>query len=209
MSLHVWVGPMFAEKTSQLNKNMGAHLSIISGLVGEIISPQIDTRSKDNDNPQTSHNPTYYGPPSNIRRMVVLEKLADYDCTDVDVIGVEEAHFFPDVYSTVLYWLSLGKHIYIAGLDSNYRMEEFKNEMNCEPKFSRLSELVHISDSFEKLTGVCTFCLREFNGVIHPSNIPRAPFTARLISDEKEDLIGGSDIYRCVCRKHHPFNIKM
>lgn len=209
MSLHVWVGPMFAEKTSQLNKNIGAHLTIIPGLIGEIISPKIDTRSLDSKNPQTSHNPTYYGPPNNIRKMVVLEKLKDYNYDDVDVIGVEEAHFFPDLYSTVVEWLSKGKHIYVAGLDSNYKMEEFKNEDDKEPRFSRLSQLVHISDSFEKLTGVCIFCLNEINGVIHPSNIPRAPFTARLVSNDSEDLIGGSDIYRCVCRKHHPYNIKL
>lgn len=201
MSLRVWVGPMFSEKTSHLNKHIGAHLAIIPGLVGIIISPKKDTRSTDAKQPLTSHNPTFYGPPKNIREIVVVEKLSEIDVIDIDVIGIDEAHFFPDLAETIEMWIRMGKHIYVAGLDGNFKMKKFEDDENM--KFGQVSELLHISDTFEKLTGVCTICLQNSSGIVLPSSIPRAPFTARITKEDGEVVIGGSEKYICVCREHH------
>lgn len=193
MSLKVWVGPMFSEKTSHLNKHIGAHLAIIPNLVGIIISPKKDTRSIDEKCPLTSHNPTFYGPPKNISKIVVTEKLSEVNVENIQVIGIDEAHFFSDLVETVEMWVGLGKNIYVSGLDGNFKMKKFGN----------ISDLLHISDTFEKLTGVCTICLNNNSGIVLPSSIPRAPFTARITKEESEVLIGGSESYLCVCRSHH------
>lgn len=206
MSLHVWTGPMFSEKTSHMNRSLGTHLTIVPGTIGIIISPKKDNRSVDEQNPQTSHNPNYYGPPKNIRNIIISETLSDVNVLDVDVIGIDEAHFFPDLKDTVEVWLNDNKHIYVAGLDGTYRMQKFTNIPEISLCFSSISDILHLADSFEKLCAICTICLKDEMkscSVIQPSNIPKAPFTMRLTSEEGDLVIGGADKYIAVCRKHH------
>lgn len=198
MSLHVYTGPMFSGKTTTLNQEISKYLLLFKRK-GVLISPSIDNRSK-TDNPQTSHNPCYYYPPNNLE-IIQLSRLDDFDFSDYDVIGIEEAHFFPNLHDNIKGLLKLKKRIYVAGLDSNYKLERFKGEI-----FSDISELLYLSDTFEKMSGICIECLNEHykNNIYHEFyDVKKGSFTKRIKKDNNDLLIGGKEMYMCVCRYHH------
>lgn len=201
MSLHVYTGPMFSGKTTTLNQEISKYLLLFKRK-GVLISPSIDNRSK-TDNPQTSHNPCYYYPPNNLQ-IIQLSKLDDYDFSEYDVIGIEEAHFFPNLHDNIKNLLKLKKRIYVAGLDSNYKLERFKGEI-----FSDISELLYLSDTFEKMSGICIECLNEHykNNIYHEFyDVKKGSFTKRIKKDNNDLLIGGKEMYMCVCRYHHNYS---
>ena len=91
-------------------------------------------------------------------------------------------------------WIKQNKHIIAAGLDGDSNMN----------KFGHISELLHLADSFIKLTAICTTCVKEMNGVpLNLCNTVPAPFTKKLIRNDNVVEVGGTDLYQASCRKHH------
>lgn len=98
---------------------------------------------------------------------------------NADVILINEGQFFPDLYTSVLSMIEVSKKtVHVCGLDGDFRRE----------KFGEILDLLPISDSITKLTSKCA------NGCSFP-----ALFSHR-ISNEKEKVLIGSDIYLPLCR---------
>ena len=97
-----------------------------------------------------------------------------------DVILINEAQFFPDLYNCVISMLSENKQIYIAGLDGDFNRE----------KFGEILDLIPYCDKVEKLSALCSLCKNGNNAI----------FSLRM-TEEKEQTIIGSDNYKPVCRK--------
>ena len=96
-----------------------------------------------------------------------------------DVVLINEGQFFPDLYASVLSMIEVSKKtVHVCGLDGDFRRE----------KFGEILDLLPISDSITKLTSKCA------NGCSFP-----ALFSHR-ISNEKEKVLIGSDIYLPLCR---------
>lgn len=104
---------------------------------------------------------------------------------DADMIVVEEAQFFKELYDHVLEWVdTLRKNVIIAGLDGDYNRQPFLG--------GELLKLIPICDEIKKLTGFCQKCHSE------------AIFTKRINTDTTDQIVVGSkDIYIPVCRKHY------
>jgi len=95
-----------------------------------------------------------------------------------DVILIDEIQFFPDAPQVCDKLANDGKIVIIAGLNGNYKREEF-------PVISKLIPLV---EEIKMMSSVCTICSED------------AHFTKRIISSEDIEIIGGIETYQPMCR---------
>lgn len=200
-SLHVFVGPMFASKTSTMISNVTRYADITNNLDNKplIINHSIDKERCIGNNiigkGISSHSTQYNGLSSKIDN-IYTDNLYEIDVSNRNVIGIDEIQMFPDLYDVVLYWLSLGKHIYCSGLDGSFKAENF----------GQVHRLLPISDTFTKLLAVCHLCNKEqanSGNVTLPTSFVPAPFTAKIGGDMNQVIEqGGQDKYLPVCRYH-------
>ncbi|XP_075647406.1 pentatricopeptide repeat-containing protein At4g16470-like [Castanea sativa] len=100
----------------------------------------------------------------------------------LDVIGIDEAQFFEDLYDFCREAADHdGKRVIVAGLDGNYLRRSFGSVLDIIP----------LADSVTKLTARCELCGK------------RAFFTLRKTEETQTELIGGADVYMPVCRQHY------
>jgi len=94
--------------------------------------------------------------------------------------------FFNDLYKSIKSLLMQHTntlHIYIGGLDSDYKQEPFYN--------SRILELIPYASNIIKLNAKCFKCNNK------------APFTKRITNYSNETiLVGGSSDYQPTCILH-------
>ena len=63
-------------------------------------------------------------------------------------------------------------------------------------KFGSIADLLHLTDDIALLHASCTKCARDLISV-------PAPFTHRICDESDVVVIGGSDKYIPLCRKHY------
>ena len=98
----------------------------------------------------------------------------------VDVILINEAQFFGDLFHTVLKWVDVyKKKIYLYGLDGDFKRRPF----------GQILDLIPYSDEIVKLKALCAQC----------RNGEKAIFSHR-ISNESSQIVIGSDNYVPLCR---------
>ncbi|RDX83253.1 Thymidine kinase, partial [Mucuna pruriens] len=188
--IHVIVGPMFAGKTTSLLRRIqsetanGRSTSFLSlSLVS--LNVAIIKSSKD----------TRYGLDSIVTHdgaklpCWALANLSSFKqkfgvdaYEQLDVIGIDEAQFFDDLYEFCRQAADHdGKTVIVAGLDGNYLRRSFGSVLDIIP----------LADSVTKLTARCEICGK------------RSSFTLRKTQETQVELIGGVDVYMPVCRQHY------
>ncbi|GFY97718.1 thymidine kinase [Actinidia rufa] len=116
---------------------------------------------------------------NNGRNVAMIKSSKD---TSLDVIGIDEAQFFDDLYDFCCEAAEHdGKTIIVAGLDGDYLRRSFGSVLDIIP----------LADTITKLTARCEICGK------------RAFFTLRKTDETRTELIGGSDVYMPVCRQHY------
>jgi thymidine kinase len=99
---------------------------------------------------------------------------------DVQVVGVDEAHFFGDDLPQVCEQLADGgRRVIVAGLDTDYRGEPF------EP----MARLMAVAEYVTKNLAICTLC----GGPAHRSR--------RLTATRRRIDVGSADKYEARCRR--------
>ncbi|KAJ8770537.1 hypothetical protein K2173_018028 [Erythroxylum novogranatense] len=177
-AIHVIVGPMFAGKTTTLLQRIQSETEL--GRKVAIIKSSKDTR---------------YGLDSIVSHDGVklpcwaLSNLSSFGqifgsvaYEQLDVIGIDEAQFFEDLYDFCREAADQhGKTVIVAGLDGDYLRRSFGSVLDIIP----------LADSVTKLTARCELCGK------------RALFTLRKSAEKQTELIGGADVYMPVCRQHY------
>lgn len=180
MSINLIVGPMFSGKTKEL-------LHRIKQLERDpkhrvvCITHTYDTRySKDGE--IVSHNGASH---EAIALTDLMPFVSDYRYRDATHIIIEEAQFFQDLFPFVTQAAdSHGKQLVCAGLDGDFAREPF----------GQLVMLLPHCDSIVKLRANCGKC----------SEMGTAIFTARMRGHGSHQVyIGGTEIYRPLCRRHY------
>jgi len=102
------------------------------------------------------------------------------DFENAKVILINEGQFFTDIKE----WVTLAvekhcKHVYICGLDGDFKRE----------KFGTLLDLIPLCDEVTKLKSICPNC-----------KVNHAIFTHRRDSQEKDQVLIGLDEYIPLCR---------
>lgn len=176
--IHLIVGPMFAGKTTALLRRIQYESS--NGRSVAIVKSNKDTRYGLDS--IVTHDgvklPCWALPDlSSFRQKIGLDA---YD--ELDVIGIDEAQFFEDLYDFCREAADHdGKTVVVAGLDGDYLRRSFGSVLDIIP----------LADSVTKLTARCEICRN------------RAFFTLRKTEEAQTELIGGADVYMPVCRQHY------
>lgn len=173
----VFTGPMFAKKSTNLIKlynKYTAQQKLVTAL-----KPYIDTRTQGTI---ASHNGVHI--PAHI--INAMHEVREY-CLAAEVVIVDEVQFFDEgIIDTLAVLRDLGKRVYVAGLDMDYRRNDFRITKH----------LLCLANTIVQLSSHCTY--KNCNGIAHYTqrlvNGKPAPFDGDTIA------IGGAESYqpRCV-----------
>ena len=181
--LELILGPMFSGKTSKLLE-LYKQFNFCSIPVS-IVNHSCDTRY--HETMVSSHDkvmaPCFQC--TELNQLWTIDKNAEFQLKNVDIILINEGQFFPDLYEVVVDMLKHGKKIYISGLDGDFKRN----------KFGHMLDLVPLCDKVTKLTSLCSLCKNGTLGI----------FSMRL-TKETEQTIVGSDNYIPVCRNCYDNN---
>jgi thymidine kinase len=189
------IGPMYSSKSTWLNGQLTEFAD--KGFRVLKITHADDIRSdvETCDDAGSTHSSSYKFLSNKITAVRVSE-LTGVDIANFNVIGIDEAQFFTDLYDWVFHAVEkLGKHLRVVGLDGDFQKK----------KFGHLLDLIPISDEVVKLHASCQICLQELESMNFHGNILAivGPFTKRLGGATEQKLIGGRTQYIPVCRYHH------
>jgi len=184
MSLELVIGPMFAGKSTVAVTRV--RRARILGWKTFVITSALDTRYESAAFSIKTHDRD--GVPA-----VGISKLHDVltfgDFLSANMIVIEEAQFFPDLYEFVKKAVEVyQKTVVVVGLDGDSERKPF----------GQILELIPIADTVTKLSALCKRC-----GDGSP-----AVFTALVKAGSKQEqvYVGGSETYEAMCRKHYTIN---
>ena len=168
--IEVICGSMFSGKTEELIRRLKR--AKIANLKVEIFKPSFDTRYDDTLVVSHDANKIHSTPVDNAHEILLR-------AVDVDVVGIDEAHFFDMGLPEVCEKLALrGIRVIVAGLDMDYQGKPFKP----------VPELLAIADFITKLHAICVVC----------GNI--AAISYRKTQEKEQFLLGEKDIYEARCK---------
>ncbi|XP_008229873.1 PREDICTED: thymidine kinase a [Prunus mume] len=176
--VHVIMGPMFAGKTTALLRRIKSEGN--NGRNVAMIKSSKDTRYAIDS--VVTHDgakfPCWALPDLSSFR----QNFGGEAYEKLDVIGIDEAQFFEDLYDFCCMAADHdGKTIIVAGLDGDYLRRSFGSVL----------EIIPLADTVTKLTARCELCGK------------RAFFTLRKTEETRTELIAGADVYMPVCRQHY------
>lgn len=103
----------------------------------------------------------------------------DFDFSDVDVIGVDEAQFYTDTSEFSIKMAERGKIVIVSALNTTFQMDSWPS---VAPLFGK-------ADTMKMLTAFCFQCEME------------ASFVKRTNPSQELIQLGGKENYASVCRK--------
>ncbi len=168
--IEVICGCMFSGKTEELIRRL--RRAQIAKLRTIIFKSYIDERYSDNH--IVSHNNLKMKSQliNDVQDILTFSK-------NYDVVGIDEAQFFPNEITSVCKALAKNKkRVIVAGLDTDYRGYPF----------GPMPTLMCESDYLDKLRAICIQCGNP------------ASCTQRITSDTKQIIVGETDIYEARCR---------
>ncbi|XP_031267853.1 thymidine kinase-like [Pistacia vera] len=176
--VHVIIGPMFAGKTTALLRRIRSEGN--NGRNVAMIKSSKDTRYAVDS--VVTHDGIKFPCWALSDLTSFRQKLGDDAYEKLDVIGIDEAQFFEDLYDFCCKAADHdGKTIIVAGLDGDY----------LRRSFGPVLDVVPLADTVTKLTARCELCGK------------RAFFTFRKTMAKQTELIAGADVYMPVCRQHY------
>lgn len=175
------IGCMFAQKTTELIRRIRTYRAIHQRIL--VINYSKDTRYGQNCISSHDKEKEYAMSVENLKDIEEWIRLSNYQ-----VIAIDEAQFFPDLYECITKWADeFPIHFIIAGLDGNSDRQPFGDILRLIP---------HAED-LQRLTSLCSICR---NGTI--ANYSK--YIGKQNKDtETEIVIGGADLYQPVCRTHY------
>jgi thymidine kinase len=176
--LEVIAGPMFAGKTEELLRRV--RRAVIAGRRVEVFTHELDTRGQ-------GRIASHAGLDFPSRAVASASAIPDEASDDVDLVAIDEAHFFgADLVPAADELARRGIVVVIAGLDVTFAGQPF------EP----LPSLMAVAESVDKLTAICTVCGAD---AIFHARVERGPAGA---TDLVAEHIGGAEKYQARCRRH-------
>lgn len=183
-NLDIIIGPMFAGKSCELIRR----IRLLKVLKKEyiVIKPSIDNRYQNqcdnhiDNNMIISHN-------FDKEHCIVLNKMIEienHNLNNINTIFIDEAQFFDDLVSIVKLLVDKYKiNVVVTGLDGDSNRN----------KFGHILDLIPFCNSCTKINASCIMCL---------DGTP-APFSHRVTKQSEQILIGSTDSYMSLCRRHY------
>ncbi|KAG5479459.1 hypothetical protein LSCM1_04722 [Leishmania martiniquensis] len=166
------IGPMFAGKTTELMRRVKREIHARRSCF--VIKYSKDTRYDEHN--VASHDQLM------LRAQAAVSQLKEVrdSWQRFDVLAIDEGQFFSDLVDFCNTAADAGKVVMVSALDGDYRRKPF----------GQICELVPYCEAVDKLTAVCMMCHEQ-----------PACFTRRTVNVEKQELIGGADMYIATCRE--------
>lgn len=185
--LKIVIGPMFSSKSSFLVKEINRYRHITENII--CINHLSDKKRTNIDAIRTHDHES--------NSSLMLSKLSELheneEYIKADVVVIDEAQFFDDLYDFVERELknfdgSKGKVFIVAGLSGDF---------NLKP-IGQIFQLIPLANDIEKLSALCLKC----------KNGNFAHFTKRTEHNKRNETltnvcVGGKEIYEPVCRFHY------
>ena len=179
--LEIICGSMFSGKTEELMRRLKrAEIAKQNVLT---IKHQIDTRRSISC--ISSHDGRERAAFSVGDKTVLVDKILELANKNIDVVGIDELHFFPDeIVEIALQLVENGKRVIVAGLELDFRGEPFLF----------VAKLLAFADDVTKLKAICTQCCKD------------AHYNQRIINgkpakyDDPIILVGAEECYEARCR---------
>lgn len=178
--LELIIGPMFSGKTTfiiDLYNNLQEGIAALNKNEILVINSHLDNRY-DKEN-LVSHK-GFKIPCIKTDKLENLVQNKDINFTNISVILINEAQFFPDLIVFVRYCLENNKKIYVSGLDGDFKQN----------KFGSIIDLIPLCDSVKKLKAICGNCQKANSAI----------FSFRTINNNDQTLIGAEESYIPACR---------
>lgn len=175
--LHIIIGPMFSGKSTKLINEINTLKIYKKNIL--IINSNKDTRV--NYNFIKTHNNIQY-------KAIKLEELNIEKINSIiqkyDTVCIDEAQFFMNLIPFVKCLLKYNIHIIVTGLNGDTN----------QSKFGYIIDLIPWANKIDKLSGICTICNDGTPGDFS--------ILKKNVQKNEQILVGGDDMYQCVCRKH-------
>jgi thymidine kinase len=173
--LELIIGPMFSGKSTELIRQIRLLQKIDKKVL--VTKPIIDQRYIQDK--ITSHN--YESVECKV--LSRLDEISDEVIKQYNTIIVDEGQFFPDLVDTITRWVNnYSINIIVGGLDGDFQRKPI----------GQILDLIPMADKCTKLNSLCNMC----------KDGTKAPFSFRLVKSNDKVLVGGSEAYIPVCRKH-------
>ena len=173
--LELIIGPMFSGKSTELIRQIRLLQTIDKKVL--VIKPVIDQRYIHDK--ITSHN--YESVDCKV--LSKLNEINDDIIKQYDTIIVDEGQFFSDLVETITRWVdNYFVNIIVGGIDGDFQRKPI----------GQILDLIPMADKCMKLSSLCNIC----------RDGTEAPFSYRLIKSNDKVLVGGSESYIPVCRRH-------
>ena len=170
----MFVGPMFGSKTTRLIAALERYK--YQGKTITAFKPMIDDRYS------TGEIVTHNGGRIQAQCVTTGTDILDYLMyRSTDVVAIDEAFMIKDVSDAVISLYKSGVSVLISSLDLSSKAKPFKE----------VSRMMPWATNVVKCPSVCSKCGRD------------AYFTFRKFDDDRELLIGGSEMYEPRCFKHY------
>lgn len=124
---------------------------------------------------------TYIVPIKVSRLGEITEELVD----TYDMIGIDEAQFYPDLSEFVHKYKQKKIMFHISGLSYD----------SDNKPFGQLLDIIDVCTTYEKMAAVCSRC--------DPKNMIPAGFTYANVKKESVVAVGGLDMYEPLCLEHY------
>lgn len=177
--LKVYIGCMFSGKTTALLNEIARYKVITEDIL--VVNHKLDGERNGNKSVIMSHNKKEHN-------SMMVEKLGEMveveEYRRARVVIIDEGQFYKDLYKILSEELRKGNKTFIVGgLSSDFNMRAI----------GEMTRIIPLADEVIKLDAYCVYC----------KNGNKASFTKRIVEDKSMILIGKSDMYVPVCRKHH------
>lgn len=177
-SIDIIIGSMYSGKSTELLRRCKRFEAI--GKYVLKINHIYDTRT--DNSIQTHSNDKVHATKTN----KLLDIVFTSDFLKSDIIAIDEAQFFNDLYDFVLYCENKNKSVIISGLDGDSNRKPFGQILMCIPLCDTVIKLKAL-DMIDK-------------------DGSAAIFSKRIVADESQVLIGSGDKYIAVSRKNYHIN---
>ncbi len=170
-TITIYCGSMFSGKTTALKKDL--KLFQIAGFKTRLFKHSFDTRDEE------GFEKTHDGDSMEATMVKSSKEILD-KVNDVDIVGIDEIHFFDnDLGSIVKKLIGMGKTVVVAGLDMDSSGEPFETT----------TYLMGIADKVEKMHGVCVQCGNT------------GKYNHRFVQCNTRLDVGAEDKYKCLCHR--------
>lgn len=175
--LIMFVGPMFGSKTTRLIAALDRYKYQKKKILA--FKPYIDDRYSSNE--IVTHNGGKIRASCVSSGVDIVNDVKEQDC---DIVAIDEAFMIDNIDRAVISLYKMGVTVLLSSLDLSSKGEPFEKIRNIMPW---ATEIV-------KCPSVCPICGED------------AFFTYRKFDDDRDLLIGGSEMYEPRCFNHYIIN---